>query len=360
MITINQPFFTDKSLIDVQAVIESGQWVASQNVAALEDTMCKITGMRYGVCVANATMAIELAIQCLNPHHEAEIITPSFTYKSAITAILKTQCKPIFIDINDQYVVDTDLVRDLVTNNTIAIIGTDMFGFPCDSLALRKVANECGLDFIEDASQAIGAKIMGNHVGLHSDIAVFSFYATKNIGSGEGGILLTNDEIIYDRAFTLREANLLEIQTTLESKMMVGSNLRMSEITAPLAIEGIANMSNIVASRRRNAMLMQKYLDISHPHFADGRLSSWNTFPIIHDDRDGLKDWLESYGIQAKIYYDYLVNYDPIFIKYNGLQETPKSLEVSKKIISLPVHQGLNEINMRNIAEKVKTYESTT
>lgn len=360
MISINQPFYSDAALTEVQDTIESRNWVCGKNVAMLEKLMCDLTDMTYAVAVSNATVAIELAFQCLNPHRTAEIITPSFTYQSAVTAIMRAGCKPVFADINDQYVMDPDLVERLITEDTVAIIGTDMFGFPCDSLRLSTIAHDRGIDFIEDASQAIGAKIFGNHVGPLSDIAVFSFYATKNVGCGEGGILLTNDKIIYERALTLREANLLLIENTLGSQLLVGSNLRMSEITAPIAIDGIKNLSNIVSSRRRNASRLQKYMDILHPHFHDSRLSSWNTFPILHNDRDGLIKSLSLQGVQAKAYYDYLVNYDPAFIATYGLQETPVALDVSKTIVSLPVHQGLNDIHMQSIAQKVKEYESAT
>ena len=360
MITINQPFYSDSSLTDIQDVIESRSWVCGPTVAKLESLMCTLTDMQYAVAVANATVAIELTIQCLNPHKNAEIITPSFTYKSAITAIMRAGCRPVFADINDQYVIDVEdskYMERLFTENTIAVMGTDMFGFPCDSLALRNLAHDHGVDYIEDASQAIGAKLLGNHVGSLSDVVVFSFYATKNVGCGEGGILLTNDRVIYERAIQLREANLLAIENTLGRTLMVGSNLRMSEITAPLAIDGITNLSNIVSARRRNASKLQKYLEIVHPHFAENRMSAWNTFPILSEDRDGLMNYLNKNGVQAKPYYDYLVNYDPAFVEFYGQQETPKALEVSKKILSLPVHQGLNDIHMRAIAEKVKAYE---
>lgn len=358
MININQPFYSDNVFTSIKDTIESNNWVCGNNVAELESAMCRLVGMKYAVAVANATVAIELAIQSLNPHAEAEIITPSFTYQSAVTAIIKTGCKPVFADINKQYVVDVDLVSSLITENTVAIIGTDMFGFPCDAIALRSIASDRGVDFIEDASQAIGAKLQGHHVGILSDIAIFSFYATKNVGCGEGGILLTNDSIIYERAMRLREANLVLVESTLEKTLLVGSNLRMSEITAPLAINGINNLSNIVSSRRRNASALQRSLSIAHPHSHESRLSSWNTFPILHDDRDGLMAFLAKNGVQSKPYYSYLVNYDPAFVEFYGLQETPVSLDVSKRILSLPVHQGLNEINMEIIAQKVKEYES--
>jgi perosamine synthetase len=361
MININEPYFSEQGVSDVVHAIESKQWVMGENVKKLEQKVCSLTGMKHAVAFCNATAAIEVALRAIRPHRKAQVITPSLTFRSAITSILRAGCEPVFADITEDYTVDTNSVKSLLTEDTVAIIGTDMFGFPCHASKLREIADTAGIDFIEDASQAIGAKSQGVHIGRVSDIIIFSFYATKNVGCGEGGILATNDSVIYHRSKDLRQGAIYEWEHSYMSETVaVGTNLRMSEILAPLALDGLNNIYDLTAVRRRNASRLHDYLDTPHPHNVVGKLSSWNTYPILHDDRDGLVEFLGKSDIQAKPYYDYLLNYDPLYQKRFAWQETPKALEISKRIVSLPVHHKLNDIHMKFIAEKVKEYEPAT
>lgn len=364
-ISINQPFFGSEELELIRKVLESGLVSSAasdgQYVTRFEDSFSKFISSRHAIAVSNGTAALHAALVAAEISEGDEVIIPAFTFVSAAEAVLLAGARPILADINPQtYAIWTDSLEESITRRTKAVIVTHLYGLPADLDPIKELAEKRGLVLVEDAAQSLGADYHGRHVGSIGDMACFSFYATKNITTGEGGMVTTNDEEYAERLRLFR----CHGESKRYQPSCLGTNYRLSEIQAALGVAQLAKISRLLARRRKNASILTNELagasEIQLPIEPEGSTHSWNLYTIRvkaggrHSTRrDKIVKYLRSKGIQAGVYYPLPINLMPYYREMLRIPSGsfPNSELSSRTVLSLPVHPRLDDRGMAFVAD---------
>jgi perosamine synthetase len=259
MISVNEPLLREKELEYVSECVRTG-WVSSAGkfIGAFEEGWAAYCGRRYGVAVANGTVALQLAVSCLGLQPGDEVIMPSFTIISCALAVIYNCGIPVLVDSDpNTWCMDVDQVKEKVTSRTRAIMPVHIYGHPVDMDPLLDLANQHGLAVIEDAAEAHGAEYLsGRHTshpswrrcGNFGDISCFSFYANKLITTGEGGMLLTDDPGLAEKARSLRNLAFQANRRFYHEEL--GFNFRLTNLQAAMGLGQLERMDEIVAKKR--------------------------------------------------------------------------------------------------------------
>ncbi len=242
---------------EVQAVLEvmrkgplTNALGAGPKVLEFEKTFAQFVGAKHAVAVNTGTAALHAAVMAIGVRRDEEVILPSFTFVATAEAVALAGGKPVFADIDPKtYNLSPQAVEKAITKKTKAILPVDLYGFSADMKPLREIADRYGLGLVEDAAQAHGATYMGKSAGSFSDAACWSLYASKNMMTGEGGVITTNDDKIDE---TLRMIRTHGEKAKYTSEML-GSNYRMSELQAAIGNVQMKKLPGFVAKRRENA-----------------------------------------------------------------------------------------------------------
>jgi len=364
-IFINQPFFGSEELDLVRKVLESGLVSSAasdgQYVSKFEDGFSKFVSSRYAIAVSNGTAALHAALVAAEVSEGDEVVIPAFTFVSAAEAVLLAGARPIPADIDLQtYATWADSIEESLSRRTKAVIVTHLYGLPADFNPIKDLAEKKNLILIEDAGQALGAEYRGRRIGSLGDIACFSFYATKNITTGEGGMVTTDDEEYAERLRLFR----CHGESRRYEPSCLGTNYRLSEIQAALGVAQLAKLSRLLARRRRNASILTSELagasEIQLPTEPEGSVHSWNLYTIRikaggrHSTRrDKIVKYLRSKGIQAGVYYPLPINLMPYYREMLRIPSGsfPNSELSARTVLSLPTHPRLDEKNMTFVAD---------
>ena len=252
-IPVAEPLLGDKELAYVTDCVKSG-WVSSlgKYVRDFEDRFAAYCGVRYGVATFNGTVALHLLAATLNLGPGDEVIMPSLTYVATANAMRYTGATPIFVDSErDTWNIDPSMVEAAITPRTKAIIAVHLYGHPADMDPLRAIADAHGLWLLEDAAEAHGAHYKGQRVGGLSDAAIFSFYGNKIITTGEGGIIVTNNQAWAERAFFLENQGRYPENPYWHPELAY--NYRMTNIQAAIGLAQLERIDELLAIRCRNA-----------------------------------------------------------------------------------------------------------
>jgi perosamine synthetase len=270
-------------------------------VAEFEDHWKRITGRKYAIAVTNGTVALELALQALNLRKGDEVIVPALTFAAPAAAVRRMGGTVVFADVDEvSWTLDLDHVRQLINDRTVAIIAVNVLGHPCDFEQLFAIANQRGIWVIEDAAESHMAMYQGQYAGAFGDISTFSFHANKIITTGEGGMILT------DSASLAEELRLLANHGMRQPYIheVVGTNARMTNLTAAIGCAQMERWDEIMFSRRR---LAQRYQEILKPPFFPRPCAEWadmslwlQAVTVEEKDRDAVVQHLRSAGIDAR------------------------------------------------------------
>ncbi len=356
-IPIARPIIEDEEIEAVIRVLKSGILAHGPEVEAFEREFAEYIGVEYAVAVANGTAALDLVLKAFDIGPGDEVITTPFTFIATANAILYQGAKPVFADIDPKtYNLDPNDVLEKITPRTRAIIVVHLFGQPADMKAFTEIAEDHKLILIEDAAQAHGAEFMGKKVGGFGHAAIFSFYATKNMTTGEGGMIVTNDRRIAERVKLLRNHGQTEKYLHIE----LGWNLRMTSIQAALGRVQLRKLDRLNEIRRRNAhMLTQKLSKIKGitPPYEDPRVKHvYHQYVIrVEDDfpitRDELRKMLAEKGIGTDVHYPRPIFQQPLYQRLGYPQNIcPNAIEASKRVLSLPVHPYVTPEDIEYIA----------
>lgn len=343
----------------VLQVIRSGNIAQGPVVAEFEQRFADLVGAKHAVAVNNGTTALVASIQSLDLQPGDEIITSPFTFIATLNAILEAGATVRFGDVRvEDFALDPESVRSQITARTRAIIPVHLYGQAADMAPLMEIAREHSLAVVEDGAQAHGATYQGQGVGTFG-IGCFSFYATKNLTTGEGGVITTNDDAIAD---TLRVMRNQGMRARYEY-VMAGHNYRLTDLQAAVVLPQLDEYPALLAARRSNAAaLTAKLEDIEGlvlPRQLDGREHVWHQFTVLLPegvDRQGFIDSLAADGVGSGIYYPKPV-YD--YETYQGRSdvvrsETPVADDVAARCVSLPVHQHLSDDDVEAVAAAVR------
>jgi dTDP-4-amino-4,6-dideoxygalactose transaminase len=354
MIPISKPFIGEAEKQAVLQVLESGMLVQGPRTAALEEKWAAACGTRYAVATSSGTTALQLALVAHGIGPGDEVITTPFTFIASVNSILYTGARPVFVDIRaDTFNIDPDLIEVAITPRTRAIMPVHLYGYPCDMDAILAIAGHHGLAVVEDAAQAIGADYNGRPVGSFGT-GCFSLYATKNVMSGEGGMITTGDETFAQRCRMLRNHGM---QRRYYHDML-GYNMRMTDLHAAIGLAQIDRLAEFTAARRANAAYLNEHItSVCTPTVQAGYGHVWHQYTIRVDrgrNRDAAVRQLNEAGIGTGIFYPVPANKQAHLADLGlGDISLPVAERMAREVISLPVHPQLTRADLEAIAAEV-------
>lgn len=380
-IDVAEPIIGEEEYKNIHEVLESGRFLQGPFVEEFEKKWADVVNVDHAVAVSNGTVAIQLALAALGLEPGEEVIVPSLTFGSTATAVVHQAGVPVFADIDREiYTLDhTDLER-CVTDQTRAIIPVHLYGHPAEMDEICEFASEHDLAIIEDAAQAHGAEYKGAPVGSIGDVGCFSFYATKNITTGEGGIITTNDDSLAEKISQLRNHGL----TDRDTHEALGYNYRMSELQGAIGVTQVDKLERLNRQRREISERLLNELDdlewikpasirpyVKHAYF-------WAPFEIRPEviGMNGKTVWreLRSHGVETRHRYTRPLYDQPVFNKKRGFNsQFPWSAnpgnhdyniklsnveEVAGNTIGLPNHPNLSQEDIQYIIKTVREFKS--
>ncbi len=344
----------------VLEVLRSGAIAQGPMVKRLEDRFAELIGVKHAIAVNNGTTALVAALEVLDLAPGDEVLTSPFTFVATVNAILEAGATVTFADIGENdFNIDPVSVAERLTDATKVIAPVHLYGQMADMAPIARMARERGLMILEDAAQSHLAKYNGRFAGGYG-LATFSFYATKNITTGEGGLITTDDDTLADRLRVLRNQGMRE-RYVYE---VAGHNYRLTDLQAALAIPQLDRYPATLEARRRNATRLSEGLrqvpGLALPTQLDGREHVWHQYTVriteeAAVDRNEFAAGLQENGVGAGIYYPKLIgDYDAY--RENPrvrIEPTPVAARVATQVVSLPVHQWLSDDDVARIVEVV-------
>jgi perosamine synthetase len=339
----------------VLAVLRSGHLAQGPMVERFEALCTAMTGTAHAIAVSNGTVALDAALQVLDIGPGQEVITSPFTFAATINAILRSGASVRFADIGDDFTIDACSAAALVGPDTTALMPVHLFGLPADMQALTSLAAAHRLAVIEDAAQAHGADVGGRRVGSFG-VGCFSFYATKNVTSGEGGCVTTDDAMLAERLRVIRNQGM----RGRYDYAMIGQNWRMTDVAAAIAIPQMERLDAINAARRVRAAALTSLLadipEVTTPRVPAGRGHVWHQYTVLLEngiDRERVVAFMSSHGVDAGVYYPGLVWDHDAYRQHPNVHrdDTPVARDVASRCLSLPVHPGLSPHDVELVAE---------
>jgi len=364
MIPIAKPIIGAKEKQLVNEVLDSGLLAQGVKVAELEMKFAEICNTKFAVAVNSGTAALHCANYACGIKHGDEVITTPFTFAATANSIIMQGGKPVFVDIKeDTFNIDPDKIEEKITKKTKAILPVDLYGQPADYEKLIKIARKYDLKIIDDACQAVNAEYKGMKLGSLVDATCFSFYATKNMISGEGGIITTNNEEIAELCKRLRHHG--QSEKTRYEYYDLGYNYRMMDLQAAIALGQLDKIEEFTGIRRKNAIFLTNGLKdikgIVVPTEINDVQHVYHQYTIkVNDefciDRDELKKKLADQGIGCGIYYPKPLHLHMHFSRF-GYHEMdfPIAEKLSKQVLSLPIHPSVTEDNLNRIITTLKS-----
>lgn len=357
MINIARPLIGEEEKAAVMAVLDSGQLAQGSVVAEFEEAFAAYCGAKHAIATSNGTTALHLAVLAHEIGEGDEVITAPFTFIASSNSVLYAGGKPVFVDIDPvSYNIDVDAIEAAITKRTKAIMPIHLFGNPADMPRIMDIAHRHGLAVIEDAAQAHGAEIDGKRAGSWGT-GCFSFYPTKNITTGEGGLITTGDDCIADRARMARSHG-MRVRYYHES---LGYNFRMTNIHAAIGKAQMPKLEGFNERRIANAAYLSANLPadkVQVPQVRPGTRHVFHQYTVRvlpPLDRDEVRKKLAEQGIGSEVYYPVPVHRQQLYLDLGyGNQSFPESERAAKQVLSLPVHPGLTREDLATIVEAVK------
>lgn len=346
-----KPIVGDEERAAVDAVLVSGMLAQGAEVAEFEKEFSEVLlDGRASVAVNSGTSGLHLGLLAAGVGPGDEVIVPSFTFAATANSVALTGATPVFADIElDHYCLDISHVQSLISEKTKAIMPVHLYGHPANMVAFREIADARGIKLFEDAAQAHGAALNGRKVGTFGDFGMFSLYPTKNMTSGEGGMVSTGDATVERNLRLLRNQG-MERQYENE---LVGFNARMTNLHAAIGRVQLTKVLGWTAQRQSNARFLTDNLEgVGTPVVAEGAEHVYHQYTIrISGDRDGFAAALkDEYNIGSGVYYPIPNHRLPSF---NRTEDLPNTEIAAREVLSLPVHPSLDEEDLDRIVTAV-------
>ncbi|MHA1995484.1 MAG: DegT/DnrJ/EryC1/StrS family aminotransferase [Candidatus Hodarchaeales archaeon] len=361
---IAQPQISEEEISLVSSTIRNGQFVEGKNARTLEKEFAEFVGAKHAICAVNGTAALHLVMEAANISPGAEVITPSFTFIASANSITFGGGIPIFAEIDPEtFNIDPESIEKLVTPQTKAILPVHIFGLPCNMKLIKDIADDNDLVIIEDACQAHGAKIDGQHVGTFGEIGCFSFYATKNMISGEGGMIVTDDDDLAMRIKSLKNHG--RGPSGGYEHHRIGYNMRLPDPLAAIGLIQLRKLPSMLEKRKRNAEAIRQVISelnsVSEQKIPKGYTHShYVCAPVVDADKysvDTVIQQLKTKDIASRRIYALGCHKQPTylqgihewrwskFVKYPDYSQVnlPITDRISQNHFEIPIHPGVTE-----------------
>jgi dTDP-4-amino-4,6-dideoxygalactose transaminase len=353
MISIAKPYIGEEEKKFVLEVLDSGMLAQGPKVAALEEKFAAVCGVKHAIATTSGTTALHVALLAHDIGEGDEVITTPFTFIASANSILFTGAKPVFVDIEeDTFNIDPNLIEAVITPKTKAILPVHLYGYVCDMSAIQEIAEKHDLVIIEDACQAIGATYKGKAAGSFGT-GTFSLYATKNVMSGEGGMITTDNEQIAEKCRLLRSHG-MKVRYCHD---MLGYNYRMSDLHAAIGLAQIGRLDKFTEKRKLNAQFLNKNItSVITPKVKPEYDHVWHQYTVRVDgdrDRDAAVKQLNEAGVGTGTFYPVPVHQQGYMKELVGDYHLPVSEKLAKQVISLPVHPQVSQADLEKIVTEV-------
>ncbi len=364
MIPINMPKIGQEEIDAVVSVMKSGMLTsglgAGPKVTEFEKNFAVFANVKHAIAVNTGTAALHAAILAAQVKIGEEIILPSFTFVATAEAAALAGAKIVFADIDPKtYTLSPDAIKKALTPKTKAIIPVDLYGLPADTTPIKELAAKLGIAVIEDCAQSHGATYEGKAAGAVADLACWSLYAAKNIGTGEGGIVTTNSDELAEKTRMVRTHG----EKVKYTSLMLGTNYRMTEIQAAIGVVQLKRLPEFFAKRTQNAKQLTALLEESAksdkldlPPKLANRTHSWYLYTVRIKNatramRDNIIKVMHEKCIGAEAYYPTPVHEMPYYKQTFGSFDLPETQKAAQQVLSLPIHPGVTEEQIKNIAK---------
>ncbi|MBA2316082.1 MAG: DegT/DnrJ/EryC1/StrS aminotransferase family protein [Chloroflexi bacterium] len=353
MIPIARPDIGEEEVAAVTEVLRSGMIAQGRRVAELEERWADRVGTRHAIAVGNGTIALMAILAGLELGPGDEVITVGHTFAATANAILSTGATPVFVDIEpDTYLIDAKRIERAITSRTRALLPVHLFGLVADMDMVRAIGDRYGLAVVEDAAQAHGATFRDRAAGSFGHGA-FSLYATKNMTTGEGGFITTDDDGLADWLRLYRNQGM---RSRYQFEIL-GYNLRLTDIAAAI---GLAQLDKLDRNTARRQTIAAAYddafadLPVLTPVTPVGRIHVFHQYTLgVGDGRDAILDSLRGAGVGADVYYPLPVHRQA-YIQERGLHaDLPVTDHVAATTLSLPMFPGLTDEEQATVIRAV-------
>jgi perosamine synthetase len=366
MIPIARPILGEEEVEAVRQVFAGGMLAQGAKVKAFEEAFARDVGRKHGIAVANGTVALHVALLAHWISGGQEVVIPPLTFFATASTVLMCGAKPVFADVDrERYNLDPSKVATALSPKAAAIMPVHLYGQTTEMDPILEAAKDRSIPVIEDAAQAHGAEYHGKKAGNLGDTACFSFYATKNMTTGEGGMIVTDEDEVAEKCRLLRDHG----QVSKYEHALVGYNYRMTEIAAAIGLVQLKKLQGWVKRRRANAHALTKGLDgikgLAPPMEGTRMVHSYYQYVVRREDsfprpRDEIVRLLTAEGIGCRPSYP-----KPLYRQkaLEGLRissRCPVAEEVIPRLFELPVHPGVGPNDIDRIVEAVERVERPT
>lgn len=351
-IAIAKPLIGAEEKTAVMEVLDSGQLAQGPRTEAFERRFAEYVGAKHAIGVNSGTAALIVALQANGVGPGDEVITTPFSFIATATSIVACGAAPVFVDIDPfDLNLDPDQVESAITERTKAVMPVHLYGHPARIDDLQAICDDAELALVEDAAQAHGAEHAGRRVGTFGT-GCFSFYPTKNMTTGEGGMITTNDDVVARRCAIIRSHG----QAERYLHQFFGLNWRMQDLNAAIGLVQMDRIEGWNEARIRNAVALSESIHaVETPRVREGDRHVFHQYTIrVAGDRDGLRDRLHAAGVGSAIHYPIPIHQQPIMKELGfGEGSFPVAEAAAQHVLSLPVHPSLAAEDVEYIAASV-------
>jgi perosamine synthetase len=358
-IPLSRPDITEEEVRAVTEVLRSGRLSIGPAQETFENLITSVTDTRHAVACSSGTAGLHMALLAMGVGPGDEVITTPFSFIASSNAIVYTGAKPVFVEIDSRTLnIDTSRIEDAITEKTKAILGVEVFGNPAGMEEIRAIADKHEIKFLEDACEGLGGAHKGKKIGSFGHAAVFGFYPNKQITTGEGGVVVTDDSKLAERCMSLRNHGRSPMAKASTTGMVLnhetlGYNYRMAEINAALGVAQIKRLDDILEHRNRAAEFYLEQLignpDVILPTISPETTMSWFVFvtrlsdQYTAEERDRVIAGMHRHDVGAASYFP-CIHLQPYYRKSFGCKEGdhPIAESVSQRTIALPFHTRLS------------------
>jgi len=353
-IPIAKPELGEEEKAAVMRVLDSGMVVQGPRVAEFEARFAELCGVKHAVAVASGTAALWVTLLAYEIGPGAEVITTPFSFIASSNCALFVGARPVFVDIEPETcLMDAGAIESRITERTRAILPVHLYGQPCDMATIMDIAGRHNLVVIEDACQAHGAAFEGRPVGSFGT-GCFSFYPTKNMTTGEGGMVTTNDDALAERLRLLRNHG----QSQRYRHDVLGYHFRTTDMQAAIGLAQIEKLAAWNEKRIANARYLSERLKgVQAPVVRSNRRHVFHQYTVrVSGNREALQNHLKEQGIGTAVHYPYPIHQQPLYQSLGYRDVLPQAEAASREVLSLPIHQALSPSDLGRIVAAVNGF----
>ena len=341
----------------IKRVLKKGNLILTPEVQNFEKSICKFSGSKYCLGVNSGTDALMMSLWSVGVKKGDEVITSPISFIATASSIIHLGAKPVFVDVNNDLNINSDLIEQAITKRTKVIMPVHWTGRVCNMEKILKIAKRHNLIVIEDAAQAMGAYFKNKHAGTFGKISAFSTHPFKNLNAlGDGGFVITNEKRLYDKIKLYRNHGL----RGRDNVEIIGVNSRLDSLHAEILNFRLRRLKNIISRKRKNIEYYKKFVNTESMKILESNKNeknSYSMFVALCERRDELQKYLQRFKIQTRVYYK-----TPLHLykatKYLGFTkgDFPNAEKFVKQVLSFPYHQHLTKKEIKFVCKKINNF----